>query len=536
MKELIPTTFEDLIAMNALYRPGPLEYIPEFINRKHGRSPIVYDLDDMQEYLQGTYGITVYQEQVMLLSQKLANFTKGQADMLRKAMGKKKKKLIDQLHPLFIEGGEANGHDKQKLEKVWKDWEAFASYAFNKSHSTCYAFVAFQTAYLKAHHPAEFMAAVLTNNKSDISKVTFFLKECKRMGLTVLGPDINESYSDFSVNQEGQIRFGLTALKGVGEGPVSEILAERKENGGFVSVYDMVRRLAMGSVNKRVMESLVLGGAFDRFEELPRSVYFEESDKYSTYLEHLLKYGAAYKNQAQEAVTSLFGGSDEIMIPEPKLPKINPWPLIEKLNKEKEVTGIFISGHPLDDFRVEIDQFTNMSLEQVMNSTSKDIKIAGIVQEAQHRISQKGTGWGKFVIQDFNGSLEFVLFKEDYQNFKALLEVGQSLFLKGGMEKRWNSNEMQFKVREVSLLESVGQDMTNSIKINIAVERLTDELIDELETLVKTKKGQHKLRFQLIDSVNRQKLQMYSKEYLVEVDNDFVIGLEKLGLKYKING
>ena len=536
MKELVPSTFEDLIAMNALYRPGPLEYIPEFIKRKHGKSPIIYDLDDMEEYLKGTYGITVYQEQVMLLSQKLANFTKGQADMLRKAMGKKKKKLIDELHPLFIDGGTKNGHDEAKLEKIWKDWEAFASYAFNKSHSTCYAFVAFQTAYLKANHPAAFMAAVLTNNKSDITKVTFFLKECKRMGITVLGPDVNESYSDFSVNKDGQIRFGLSALKGVGEGPVSEILEERKANGPFASVFDMVRRLALGSVNKRVMESLVLGGAFDCFESLSRAVYFEPSDKHSSYLEHLLKYGAAYKGQAQQAVNSLFGDSDEVMIPEPKVPTTTGWPLIEKLNKEKEVTGIYISGHPLDDFKVEIEQFTNMGLEQVMQSTSRDIKIAGIVLEAQHRISQKGTGWGKFVIQDFNGSLEFVLFKEDYQNFKAILEVGQSVFIKGGMEKRWNSDELQFKCREISLLDSIGQEMTNSIKINIAIERLNDELIDALESIVKAKKGKHKLRFQLIDSVNRQKLQMYSKSYMVEVDNELVTEIEKLGLKYKING
>ena len=536
MKELIPTTFEDLIAMNALYRPGPLEYIPEFIDRKHGRSPIVYDLDDMEEYLKGTYGITVYQEQVMLLSQKLANFTKGQADMLRKAMGKKKKKLIDQLHPLFIEGGESNGHAKDRLEKIWKDWEAFASYAFNKSHSTCYAFVAFQTAYLKAHHPAAFMAAVLTNNKNDITKVTFFLKECKRMGLTVLGPDVNESFSDFSVNPEGQIRFGLTALKGVGEGPVSEILEERKEGGPFTSVFDMVRRLALGSVNKRVMESLVLGGAFDRFEEIGRHVYFEESEKYSSFIEHLLKYGTAYKNQKQEAVNSLFGSSDEIMIPEPKLPKAEVWPLIEKLNREKEVTGIYISGHPLDDYKVEIDQFTNMSLDTVLSSNAKDVKIAGIVLEAQHRISQKGTGWGKFVIQDFNGSLEFVLFKEDYQNFKSLLEVGQCLFIKGSMEKRWNSEEMQLKVREVNLLESIGQDLTNSINVTINVERLTEEMITGIEKIDKAKPGKHRLRFHLIDSVNRQKLQMYSKDFQVEVDSEFVMGIEKLGLKYKING
>ncbi|MEO1713092.1 MAG: DNA polymerase III subunit alpha, partial [Bacteroidota bacterium] len=343
MKELVPTAFEDLIAMNALYRPGPLEYIPNFVARKHGREPITYDLPEMEEYLAGTYGITVYQEQVMLLSQSLANFSKGQADMLRKGMGKKKKKIIDALYPKFIEGGTSNGHPKEVLDKVWKDWEAFASYAFNKSHSTCYAFVAFQTAFLKAHYPAEFMASVLTHNKNDISKLTFFLKECKRMGLEVLGPNVNESASDFSVNKQGQIRFGLSALKGVGEGPVEEILQERESSGHFLTVFDMMRRLSLRAVNKKVMESLALGGGLDCFGELHRAQYFTPSDKFDTFLEHLVKYGNAYQNQKAQAVNSLFGDSDEIMIPEPKIPVAEDWALIEKLNREKQVTGIYIS-------------------------------------------------------------------------------------------------------------------------------------------------------------------------------------------------
>ena len=335
MKELVPSEFEDLIAMNALYRPGPLEYIPNFIARKHGREPITYDLPDMEEYLKGTYGITVYQEQVMLLSQKLANFSKGQADMLRKGMGKKKKKIIDALYPKFIEGGESNGHPKEVLDKVWKDWEAFASYAFNKSHSTCYAFVAFQTAYLKAHYPAEFMASVLTNNKNDISKLTFFLQECKRMGLDVLGPDVNESVSDFSVNKQGQIRFGLSALKGVGEGPVEAILEDRKSSGPFTSMFDMMRRLSLRSVNKKVMESLALGGGLDCFEGIHRAQYFAPSEKYDTLIEHSLRYGNAYQSQKAQAVNSLFGDSEDVMIPEPKVPAAEPWPLIEKLTREK---------------------------------------------------------------------------------------------------------------------------------------------------------------------------------------------------------
>jgi len=335
MKELKPTEFSDLIAMNALYRPGPLEYIPNFVARRHGREPVTYDLADMEEYLKETYGICVYQEQVMLLSQKLANFTRGQADTLRKAMGKKKKKLVDQLWPLFLEGCTKNGHPEETVKKVWKDWEAFASYAFNKSHSTCYALVAFQTAYLKAHHPAAFMASVLTHNKSDISKVTFFLRECQRMGLEVLGPDVNESFLNFTVDKEGRIRFGLSALKGVGEGPVEAIIEERA-NGKFESAYDMMRRLNLGAVNKRVLESLVLGGGMDCFEELNRAQYFTPVEKYDTFVAYLLKYGNAYQNQKAQSANTLFGDSEEVMIQELPAPVRDPWSLIEKLTKEKE--------------------------------------------------------------------------------------------------------------------------------------------------------------------------------------------------------
>jgi DNA polymerase-3 subunit alpha len=346
MKELVPTAFEDLIAMNALYRPGPLEYIPNFIARKHGREPITYDLPEMEEYLEGTYGITVYQEQVMLLSQKLAGFTKGQADMLRKAMGKKKKKLIDMLFPKFIEGGKANGHPEETLNKIWKDWEAFASYAFNKSHSTCYAFVAFQTAYFKAHYPAAFMASVLTHNKNDISKVTFFLQECKRMGLSVLEPSVNESASDFSVNQQGQIRFGLSALKGVGEGPVEAILEEREQNGHYLGFFDMMRRVNLRAVNKKVLESLAHGGGLDCFEELHRAQYFAPSEKYDSLIEHGLKYGNAYQAQKAENVNSLFGDTDEVMIPEPKIPEGNPWSLIENWNAKKRLRESILAVTP----------------------------------------------------------------------------------------------------------------------------------------------------------------------------------------------
>jgi len=389
MKELRPTEFADLIAMNALYRPGPLEYIPNFIARKHGREKIVYDLPAMEEYLSETYGITVYQEQVMLLSQKLANFTKGEADMLRKAMGKKKKALIDKMFPQFVEGCKANGHEGEAVAKIWKDWEAFASYAFNKSHSTCYAFIAFQTAYLKAHHPAAFMASVLTHNKGDISKMTFFLRECKRMGLEVLGPDVNESVDNFTVNKAGQIRFGLTALKGVGEGPVIDIIKGREE-GPYKDVYDFLQRINFGSFNKRAMESLVLAGAFDFYEDLERANYFVPSGKYDTYMEHLLRYGAAYQSQKSNAANSLFGASEEALIPKPNVPEGREWSLVEKLTKEKEVAGIFISGHPLDDYLLEA-QLASCTLDKIDSFKGREVKLAVIVIGAQHRISRKGT-------------------------------------------------------------------------------------------------------------------------------------------------
>lgn len=537
MKDLVPTKFEDLIAMNALYRPGPLEYIPEFVDRKHGRKPVIYDLDAMEEYLQETYGICVYQEQVMLLSQKLANFTKGQADMLRKGMGKKKKKIIDMLYPKFIEGGQSNGHPEETLNKVWKDWEAFASYAFNKSHSTCYAFVAFQTAYLKAHYPAEFMASVLTHNKNDISKITFFLEECRRMGILVLGPDINESVSDFSVNKTGNIRFGLSALKGVGEGPVEEILQERNAEGGFHSIFDMMRRLNLRSVNKKAMESLTLGGAFDCFEDMDRSQFFAPSEKYDTFLEHLLKYGNAYQNQLAQAANTLFGDSEDVMIPEPKIPEGKPWPLIERLTREKEVTGIYVSGHPLDDFRIEIENFMTCSLrnaEKHKNSGTA-IKVGGVISTVQHRISKNGNGWGLFELSDFDSSMEFRLFGEDYLNFKHLLIEGKAVYIKAKYQKSWRNDDMELKIQEIKLLDGIAESLTQSITLKVPLDKISSKTIDELEMLCRTHTGKHQLKMELINHQERTKVCMVSKEVGVNADNDFIREVERLGLKYLVN-
>jgi len=536
MKELVPSAFEDLIAMNALYRPGPLEYIPNFIARKHGREPVTYDLPDMKEYLEETYGINVYQEQIMLLSQKLAGFTKGEADMLRKAMGKKKKALLDKMLPKFIDGGKERGHPEDTLNKVWKDWEAFASYAFNKSHSTCYAFVAFQTAYLKAHYPEEFMASVLTNNKNDISKITFFLQECKRMGLDVLGPDINESVSDFSVNKQRQVRFGLSALKGVGEGPVEAILTERKENGSFVSIFDMMRRLSLRAVNKKVMESLVLGGGLDCFEGIKRSQYFAPSEKYDTLIEHALRYGNAHQAQQAQAINSLFGDSEDAMIPEPKIPEGATWPLIEKLNREKEVTGIYVSGHPLDDYRIEIENFTSCSLEKLdQNQHRASVTVGCMVANARHMISKNGNGWGIFEISDFNGQMEFRLFGEDYQKFKHLLEPGMAIYIKGKFQKRWNSEELEFKPVEIKLLEGIAENMTESITLKFPIERINDKMISEIDQLCQTHKGRHRLKMVLLDQTHRVKLSLIAKERKVNAGNELILALDKLGVDYKVN-
>jgi DNA polymerase-3 subunit alpha len=536
MKELVPTTFEDLIAMNALYRPGPLEYIPNFIARKHGREPVTYDLPAMEEYLEETYGINVYQEQIMLLSQKLAGFTKGEADMLRKGMGKKKKKLIDMLHPKFLEGGMERGHPKDKLEKIWKDWEAFASYAFNKSHSTCYAFVAFQTAYLKAHYPAEFMASVLTHNKNDISKVTFFLQECKRMGLNVLGPSVNESVSDFSVNDDGHVRFGLSALKGVGEGPVEAILEEREAGGQFESLFDMMRRLSLRSINKKVLESLALGGAFDCFEAYHRAQYFCPSDKFESLIEHASRYGNAYQSQKAQAVNSLFGDTDEAMIPEPSMPECEPWPLIEKLNNEKKVTGIFISGHPLDDYKMEVANFASCSLSEVDSFQNRStLNLVGMVSMVRHLVSKNGNGWGILELQDYQGSMEFRLFGDDYLQFKHLMMEGKAVFLNCGWQKSWRDESLELKIREMRLLEGLAEEKTEGITLKVGVENLTMEFINELDAACKAHEGPHRLRVELVDRTKRLKLCMAAKDRRVNATNGFITALEKMGLDYKLS-
>lgn len=536
LKELKPNKFEDLIAMNALYRPGPLEYIPKFIARKHGREPITYDLPDMEEYLAETYGITVYQEQVMLLSQKLAGFSKGQADALRKAMGKKKKEIIDELFPKFLEGCLEKGHPKETVLKIWKDWEKFAQYAFNKSHSTCYAFVAFQTAYLKAQYPEEFMASVLSHNSTDTSKINFFLREAKRMDIEVLSPDVNESDLNFSVKKEGQIRIGLTAVKGIGVGPVESIIRERKKNGPYKSPVDLVKRLPMRQFNKKVFDGLVLSGAMDAFG-IPRSAYFEVSDKYPTFIEHLLRFGQMYQAQKSKNMNTLFGDSLEDLIDEPEAPKSDPWDKLIELEKEKEVVGIYVSGHPLDMYEMELKNFTDCELRQ-LDLVKKDGargRIAGKVSSARHGINKKGNGYCFFTLEDFHGSYDFRLFAEDYQKFGSLVSEGQVLHITGNFKKRYNSDELFFQIQNIKLLSTVGEESIKSLTLNLRLDQISDELIEQLTAISLKNTGKHDLLIRVLEPEEKIDLQLKSTKMKVDVSNELVKEFEGLKIKCSLN-
>ena len=532
LKDLKPNKFEDLIAMNALYRPGPLQYIPAFIARKHGREEITYDLPEMKEYLEETYGITVYQEQVMLLSQKLAGFSKGQADKLRKAMGKKKKKIIDEMYPKFLEGCLNNGHPEDKVKKIWSDWEFFASYAFNKSHSTCYAFIAFQTAYLKTHYPSEFMTAVLNHNKSDTGKLNFFLRECKRMGISVFGPDINLSGINFTVNQKGEIRFGLSALKGLGAGPAEEIINER-ENGAFSDIIDMTKRVNLRAINKKTMESLAYAGAFDSFGKF-RSQYFLNSDKYETYIEHAIRFGSTYQSQKESSQSSLFGDMSDQLLTEPQLPEADPWIKTYLLEKEKEVTGIYISGHPLDDYKMELENYVNCGLNQAEKMIESEIKIAGIVTDAFHGVSQRnGLGYGRVTIQDYLGSFDFGVYNEDYEKYKNLLSVGQVLYITGKHQRYRGSDRTFFKLFDIRLLASVSDDLTRSLTLRVPVMSLSDSMIDNLKQLCLDNPGDHTLHMKVVEETVAMDFSVSA--FKVEINSRFIDEIRKMGLSYKLN-
>ncbi len=537
LKNLKPNKFLDLIAMNALYRPGPLQYIPNFIARKHGKEKITYDLPVMEEILAETYGITVYQEQVMLLSQRLAGFSKGEADALRKGMGKKQKKIIDKLYPKFLEGCLGNGFPEETINKIWNDWQAFASYAFNKSHSTCYALVAFQTAYLKAHYPAEFMASVLTHNKNDLTKLNFFLRECKKLNLEVLIPDVNESGVNFTVNAKGQIRIGLSAMKNVGQAAVEELIKEREKNGPFHSFFDMMRRLSLRVLNKKCLENLVMGGALDCFSEYTRSQYFTPSGKYDTFIEHGIKYGAAYQQQKAESVTSLFGDSSDALIPEPTPPVDQPWNSMHQLSKEKEIIGIYVSGHPLDAYKMELENFVNCELVHFdrVKAPNRQLKIAGIITNAMHGVNRRGNGYGRFTVQDYNGSLEMYLSRDIYQKYKGLIEVGQVIFIDGVFKMRYQSDELFFDPRVIKLLSTVGDELTKCITLKVPIQQITPDFEKNLETTCAAHKGRHQLKVVVYDEEHEVKLQFLSGKKRIQVDSQFVKEIEKLGLPYKLN-
>ncbi len=510
LKDLKPTVFEDLIAMNALYRPGPMEYIPSFIRRKHGKEAIQYDLPEMEEYLKDTYGITVYQEQVMLLSQKLAGFTKGQADSLRKAMGKKLKEELDKMKSIFMEGAQAKGHPADKLEKIWTDWEAFASYAFNKSHSTCYAWIAFQTGYLKANYPAEYMAAAMTGSLTDLKQVTFFIQDCKKNKIPVLGPDVNESDAFFNVNKEGAIRFGLAAIKGVGESAVESIVNERKK-GSFQSVFDFMKRIDARTSNKRVMEGLVLSGGCDSFG-IQRSAYFAADNKNNTFIDTLIKYSNACREDAQHSMNSLFGDSEENAIPEPSIPSHIPWDTMTQLAHEKEVAGIFLSGHPLDDYRMEIDNFCTRGGLEILGDLNqikgRELKFAGIIKNVQHKITKNGKPYGSFVLEDFTESKEFSLFGDDYIKFKAFLEDRYLVILVGKVAARWQRadqkgpEELEFKISKIELLSEARNKWGRFLTLTVDKNHVNQAFIQQLESQITHSKGGAQLRIRIKDENN----------------------------------
>ena len=539
LRDLKPDKFADLIAMNALYRPGPMAYIPNFIERKHGRELIKYDLPVMEEILADTYGITVYQEQVMLLSQKIASFTKGDADVLRKAMGKKQKSVLDKMKAQFVAGAVKNGHPENVLEKVWTDWEAFAQYAFNKSHSTCYAYLAYQTAYLKAHYPGEYMSAVL-NHAGSIDKITFFMEECKRMTIKVLGPDINESLNGFSVNKNGEIRFGLGGLKGVGEAAIETIITERNKSGHFKDMVDFIKRVLSRSVNKKSLESLAYSGTFDCFPEYHRAQFFHVADGDRTNgLEKLINYAQALQNINTGTTNTLFGDLPSAMqVPVPKITVCEEWTLTEKLDHEKDITGMFMSGHPLDHFSFEMRhyQFTPINdfnevrdtLSVNLNQLGRNFKLAGLVTEVQHRMTKTGKNFGSFVIEDFTGKTDFILWSEDYIKFQNYLEVGQKIFLTGSFRNRYNQpNAFEFKITNMSLLETVKQNQTRSIEISMHPSKLDQEMLAFVEKNLKQNPGRASLKFNFVEPREQlvASVRTYEKGFLM--NDDMVSFLDK---------
>jgi len=543
LRELKPSTFEDLIAMNALYRPGPMDYIPDFIDRKHGRKPIVYDIDLMEKYLKDTYGITVYQEQVMLLSRLLGGFTRGESDTLRKAMGKKIKSKLDELKPKFINGGQSNGHDPQVLEKIWADWEKFASYAFNKSHATCYSWVAYQTAYLKANYPSEYMAAVLSRNLADIKSITQYMTECKHMGINVFGPDINESEMNFSSNRAGDIRFGLAAVKGVGEAAVKSIIEEREANGPYKSIYDFVERVNFNIVNRKCMENLAYAGGFDSIIDFHRSKFFAVDTRSSSpliFLEQLIRYGQRVQQEKLNSQQSLFGGGSVVDIQSPTVPVADDWNQLQVLNKEREMIGLYLSAHPLDDYAVIINHMCKAGLTDLADLeqfSGQEIGVAGVVTSVQEMTTKSGRHWGKFVMEDYNGTHEFALFGKDYENFRPFMYPNYFLFVKGRVQPRpyGDNPELEFKILSMVQLSEMRDTMIKEVHVVIPIEEITESFIADLGDNVKNNKGNTVLRITVTSREDGVNLNLFSKRYKVALTSDFVAYLDSNEFKYSLS-
>jgi DNA polymerase-3 subunit alpha len=543
LKDLKPSVFDDLIAMNALYRPGPMEYIPSFIKRKHGEEKIVYDLPEMEEFLKDTYGITVYQEQVMLLSQKIGDFSKGEADILRKAMGKKQKDVLDKMKPKFLKNSEKKGFKTEKVEKIWKDWEAFASYAFNKSHSTCYAWIAYQTAYLKANYPAEYMASVLSNNMKDIKNITFFMGECKRMKLEVLGPDLNESYYKFSVNKDNAIRFGMGAIKGVGASAVKAIVDERKANGSYNSIFDLSQRVDLRAANKKAFDGLTAAGAFDSFN-IDRAQYFHDNGDGITFIEKILRHGNKFQENKNSSQVSLFAGTNDLQISNPVIPDVEPWPTIEKLTKEKEVVGIYISGHPLDDFRVEMESFCNGDVSVFKSPkefVNKEITVAGVITEVEHRVSRQGKGWAFFILEDYVDSYNFRIFGEEYLRFKHFLTLNNFLYIKTKIVDGWLNKETglrgepRIQYNNFKLLQDVVKTFAKKISIQLKLEDIKSEKINSIKSLLGQHDGLHNLSFVVYDDDEKIMVEMDSEKQKVDISPSLLNLLEHNNIFYKLN-
>ena len=530
LRELHPTVFEDLIAMNALYRPGPMDYIPDFIARKRDPAKIAYDIPCMEKYLKDTYGITVYQEQVMLLSRQLAGFTRGESDALRKAMGKKKKAIVDAMKPKFIEGGKRNGHSPQVLEKIWADWEKFASYAFNKSHATCYSWVAYQTAYLKAHYPAEYMAAVMSRNLANIAEITKLMDECRAMGIECLGPDVNESRQKFSVNSHGAIRFGLAAVKGMGDAAAQAIIDEREKNGAYKSVFDLAERVNLGAVNRKAFESLALSGGFDSFK-IERQNYFGTNAKGDIFLDSLIRYGQLYQQEQVQAQNSLFGSTDAIEIATPQVPQVDPWSTIETLNRERDLVGIYLSAHPLDEFGIVLRAMCNthcIELDDKVSLSKKDqIVIGGIVTGTKSKFTKNGKPCGFVTIEDFEGSGDLAFFGEEWGRWKGMLVEGSTVFITAKcVQKYRDSNYYDLKIADIQYLQTVKDQRIEKFTITMDSTSIDETVVNDISTMLRNSPGSTQLYFQINDVTSNSYVLLRSKMGPISLKHKFMTYIE----------